>query len=159
MTSVSVFQSREVSTLWRSLCTVNYREWFGTTGFCVHCGGFRKKGSPLSEVPLYQHMPDSYCHGIESKLAKVIGPSELKAHWWTFFCLYSIIPHMYMYVCSLVSIASYSVPLHTHLIVDTLLYDGAENLHDVCYATASAKSKFDVIYCIAGMFRMFILLV
>ena len=39
VTSVSVIQGREVSTIRRSLCTVNYREWFGTVASCPHYGG------------------------------------------------------------------------------------------------------------------------
>ena len=50
---MSVIRSREVSTIRRSLCTVNYREQFGTAVSCPHCGGFHNRGSPLSEVPLY----------------------------------------------------------------------------------------------------------
>ena len=56
VTLVSVIQSREVSTMWRSLCTVSYRQWSGTMAFCPHCGGFRNTGSPFSEGPLYMHI-------------------------------------------------------------------------------------------------------
>ena len=50
---MSLIHSREVSTIWRLQCTVNYRERFGTTASCPHCGGFHNRGSPLSEVPLH----------------------------------------------------------------------------------------------------------
>ena len=53
MTSLSVIRSREVSAIQRLLCTVNYREWFGTAASCLHSESFRNRGSPLSEVPLY----------------------------------------------------------------------------------------------------------
>ena len=53
VTKVSVIRSREVSAIRRSQCTVNYRESFGTARSCSHCGGFRIRESPLSEVLLY----------------------------------------------------------------------------------------------------------
>ena len=41
--SVSTFWSREVSAIWRSQCTINYREWFGTVDSCPRCGGFHNR--------------------------------------------------------------------------------------------------------------------
>ena len=50
---MSVIWSEEVSTIQRLQCIVNYREWSGTVGSFQHCEGFRNRGSPLTEVPLY----------------------------------------------------------------------------------------------------------
>ena len=38
-----------------------YRELFGTVASCPHCGGFRNRGSPLLEVPLY-YCVRTYAH-------------------------------------------------------------------------------------------------
>ena len=32
-----------------AICTINYREWFGTAASYPCCGDFHNKGSPLSE--------------------------------------------------------------------------------------------------------------
>ena len=58
VTLVSVTRSREVSAIRRSLCTVNYRDWFGTAAIYPHCGSFRNTRSQLLEVSLYSETCD-----------------------------------------------------------------------------------------------------
>ena len=52
VTLVSVFQSREFSAIQRSLCKVNYGDWFGTVACCPHREGFRNREGSYLKVPL-----------------------------------------------------------------------------------------------------------